>query len=452
MCLIIHQAKYNHENELREGVTLKSPNTQGYYLKELRKKFHLQQNQILEDFTRVSKIENDKERLSEDMAITLANNMNNLLKYKTDETINYLYFYDHEKYMIIIEAEDYIKLLEHASKENDYNEFNRLLEKFNNGFSRYDIPEIKFKIFKTAADYFKKQKEYYKCYLYYSRCVDNAIAYNNNDDHIVSKIAVYYTLILLGNSNEAIELLNEMLDNKDLTHSHKYQIHHRIGYAYLRNKHFDAALNEFEKAELYVDKNELSDITDLYLQRALCYRYLDQPLIAIKLLINGLNILKQGLPLTRLSFIKNIISAYKYINDKENMKAYMTKFVSLINSIDEKDDSFIIAIYLDLFDDFIFLDDYTSSSFCIQRAFYISRHQNNYYYQNEALKKMFLLSHKMEDEENINNLVNHVKSLLTEYPSKLDNKNVVFLLIEYLVDTNQKDALKEILQLINKEV
>ena len=436
---------------------MKSGIDQGIYLKQLRKKLNLTQTDVgKEQFNKIkmSRFENGLSPISEEDAKILEININETIKNSKFEPINYLYFYNHEKFLIIEEAENNFKKLEHLIKYNLHSEFNIALEAFNNEFINHDIPDMKIKVFKMAAIFYTRHKEYHNSYLYYSRCVDNAMAANNYDEIIKGKINVYQILILLDREDEAIRLYKSLIEDNNLNSLHKYHIYNNMGHAYLKKKDYDNALQEFITANKYVDISNIYNVSNMYLQRAYCMRFLNYPLEAIKINEEGLAYIGDNLPIRRLTFVKNIISCYRYLDNKESMRNYMQKFVSYANdaSIEEKNDAFVIEIYTDLYDDFMYLQDKDGALFYISRAFYLSNQQQNFHYQNATLKKMLeyyrIIDADNPESPNVMRLVGYITELLTKYPDKINNKNVVFTMLLHFFETNQRDVCLKLLNLM----
>jgi tetratricopeptide (TPR) repeat protein len=262
-----------------------------------------------------------------------------------------------------------------------------------------------------------------------------------------------------------------LIEEENLTQEHKYTIYHRLGHGYLRLKNYEKALLAFEKAAEYVDTTNMFCVAELYEQRAYCYRFmlkLTETIDTLKAGIEYLNtdlyeefkfrqdLFENKLYFTKLALIKNIICAYRYIEDEEHMKLFIKELLLQMNPVDDKRGAFIMDIYIDLFDDYIYLSDFEAAESCITKAYNLSVEQENFYYQNEALKKKFLLYKLKDDKEKMDSLFPCIEIILTKYPEKINNNNVAFPYLGHYFEVNKNNAnsimCNNILNLIKKEV
>jgi tetratricopeptide (TPR) repeat protein len=440
-----------------QGITDVKENTVGYFLKEIRKKYCLDQKDLCGGNvkrSKVAKIEiNDGSIvLTEEYAKEIAKNINAVIS-KYEEEIDYLFFFDNALYKIKQKATECADEILLYFNKNDYGCFTKTFIKFTTEYSQYNIPEIKLKVFVLAGKYAYKHKEYLKCYNYYNSAVDNAIAANDFDELIKCKIQVYVCLVLMGDCNEGLKYIRQLLKNeKKLTNDHKYSIYHKIGYAYLALKDYETALNEFEKAGLYVDNTNIFYVADLYHQRAYCYRFMLKIPEAIDTLKKGIEYLntelyeqlkfrqdlfENKLYFTKLSLVNNLVCAYRYIGDKESMKLHIERLLLMMNPNSDKLGWFMIDIYSELFEHYMYLEDYALAGGCIAKAFHLSIEQENVYYENEILKNIFRLYEQKGDKEKVNNLLPYIKSMLAKYPDKINEGNIAFTCLVHYLEANE---------------
>jgi transcriptional regulator with XRE-family HTH domain len=442
-----------------QGITEPNENTVGYFLKEIRRKYCLDQKDLCGGNVKRSKIAkieiNDvNTALTEEYAKEIAENINIVIK-KYAEEVDYLYFFDNALYNIKQEATECAAEISMYYTQNDYGSFTNLLYKFINEYSQYNIPEIKLKVFILAARYSYQHKEFHKSYIYYNRAVDNAIACNNYDKLIYCRIQFYTCLALMGDCKEGITYIKQILkEEKDLTQEHKYFIHHRIGHAYLMMKDYSSALLSFEKASKYVDTTNIFYVGDLYVNKAFCYRSMLKLPEAIETLKAGLEYLNtdlyeklkfrfdlfgNNLYYTKLSLANNIVCAYRYLNDKESMNHYLKEQLIVMESINDKMGFLIIDLYCDLFDNYMYLGDFDAADIYITKAFTLSINQENSYYQNFVLKKMVLVYEQMGDREKTDKLFPSIKSTLIKYPDKINSNSIVFAYFSHYFETNHNN-------------
>jgi tetratricopeptide (TPR) repeat protein len=321
-----------------------------------------------------------------------------------------------------------------------------LLLKFTNEYSPYNIPEIKLKAYSLAGKYCCKHKEYHKAYIYFNDAVENAIAANDYDQLIICKIDVYDCLTMMGNCKEGIKYITQILNcERNLSYEHKYYIYHRLGHGYLRLEDFKSALEAFENASKYVDTTNMHYVADLYEQRAFCYRFmlrLPETIDTLKEGIKYLNtdlyeqlkfrqdLFENKLYFTKLCLINNLICAYRYLGDKESMNPYIDDLLSIMNPTTDKLGPFVITIYCELFDHYMYLENYSSADDCITRALHVGIEQQNFYYQNEVLKKMFLLYKQSDDKEKIKSLFPYINNILVNSPEKINTGSIAAIAIE----------------------
>jgi hypothetical protein len=127
-----------------------------------------------------------------------------------------------------------------------------------------------------------------------------------------------------------------------------------------------------------------------------------------------------------------------------------------MNPTDDKRGSFIIVVYCELFEHYMYLGEYILADESITKALHLSIEQENFYYQNDVLKKMFLLYEQKGDEEKINSLFPYIKSILTNHTEKINNGNIIFTYLIHYLETNECSEnsvmCKELLNLIRRGV
>jgi len=269
--------------------------TPGHKIKKIRKEIGATQIDIAGKFKRelISLIENDKINLSKSTAIVLVDNINKIIIDKNISqdfiTLDELLEEPYSQIEKIIET--YKSELKHIKmSENPENILKQELEEIEEFFQKYNVSlEKKCEVYEILADIFYDRSNWEESKIYYSICRDLALIKENNESIlkyiacltriyyrmdtpkeilIVSRFAIqiinknyleknkdakaiYYNSALaycrLNKLDEAIHILNEILDMPELTREQILDLNTQMGSCYLKKKEYDIAEKCFNK-------------------------------------------------------------------------------------------------------------------------------------------------------------------------------------------------------------
>lgn len=431
--------------------------SQGTLLKELRKKYNLTQHEVAGnsmDRSMLAHIENDsiKYRLTEETAKVIEQNINSIIMPRYNESVNYLYFYDNKKYTVYIEVQEILKNLYDLYSQNLDQQFEKEFNHLNSIFLKYDLPELKAKALLLSADNSFNHGFYHKAYLQLLRAADNSLKVEKSYIKLTILIRLTKVLYYLDECDEALSISSYIEEKyfKFLTDSDKFLLFYNRGHAYKHQKKYIKALAEFDSAKKYLNSINKLQLTEFCLSEAICYSHRKLYDNALEILHNSLNLLGESNTKEKSLIYFNIIDIYINLGIKDQVKYYMDQIINMLKNISKTPyDKYIPNIYLELANNYKFINDLESAEYFFLKSMNESKHRSD---TNSIIKIMIdvLKFYKSTDNyKKITLITEDVFDILNSSPNKINNKNLLRL-FQFYANSGFIEISSNLLNLINK--
>ncbi len=311
----------------------------GEKLRSIRKELKIKQSDITGgEITRelVSIIENDKCRITYQVANIIANNINKIYKERNiDFTIESSYLLEDIKVQALKIADGYLEELLNCYKITV--EFEEKLSEIEEFLIKYDTDDKALAIYERVADIYKDTYEYNKSYKYYIKALENHHrGFSSEIDlfRLFKKLGVI--CILLSRYKEALEFNNSALVYKenvpdDLT----CKVYCNKALCYFHMEEYQIAIDEIniiERSCKGLSPDEKFKITSI---KSSCLSYLELYNEALEIdekLIDSLD--DDGIE-NKLMVMVNMLDIYVTLNDIDNVKLYISKTVNELKKLTE---------------------------------------------------------------------------------------------------------------------
>ncbi len=423
----------------------------GEKLRSIRKQLKIKQSDITGgEITRelISIIENDKCRITYQVANIISSNINKICREKNiDFTIEPSYLMEDIKVQALKIADKYIEFLYNCNEVTA--EFEKALSEIEEFLMKYDVDDKALVICEKIADIYKNGHEYNESYKYYIKALENHRGFFSEKDLFRLFHKLGSICILLARYKEALEFNNSALIYKnDISNESRYKTHFNKALCYFYMKEYEVVLDEIKFMEINF-KDILTqsffklDCFKLNSIKASCLTYL-------KLYIEALNIDKELLKFldkedteNRLMVLGNILDIYVILKDIDNVKLYIDMMIQELNILREKpqflsNSYHLLGCAVELVGDYVLAKKYFDISIKLYRE------SKNMYELEGCLKDYITLLIKEDNKKEINLL----KDKILEFISLglLPKNNEINLhLISYYSSKNDMESIQSLL-------
>jgi len=427
----------------------------GEKIRKIRKDFKIRQQDVTGgEITRelISIIENDKAKLSPYVAQLIADNINKICK---ERNISFYlsadYLLEDVNTQVSKICDGYIDFID-ENRDNLSKDFIDEIKKIEAFLTKYALPEKKIIIYEKIGDILLTQKEFNKSYTFYIKAFENRTSE-------FDKVKSFNLLQKLGNICIRLGRYREAIDFNNLALSYNANIPSDLRYKALFNnilaniylKEYDSALMQIEFIEDNFDTLAKQKKLNLAIEKANCYRWKNFYTDALKLNKNLLKTLDENDQELNLLVTSNILDIYTVLKDGKNTEKYINKLIDKINLFHIVDKHHYctnlyhqIALSYKLIGNTKLSKEYYIKSIAsVKQNRNISELENSL---NELLEIIIC-------EEDLNG-INDFKNLLLELVS-LDliarNTDIVFKLINYYNNINDRDSIHFLIDFISNE-
>ena len=423
--------------------------TVGQNLKRIRKELELKQYSITGGkITRnlISLIENDKTPLYEDNAKIIAENMNsNAMEKNMNIYIEPEDILDPKRYDAKKDADVYIEGLRKRLEENHLEIRPEELQKVELFLNNWNLSDKKIIIYELWADMYYKARDFENEHMYLTKAWEYSFMYpkRKGNYRIISNLIS--NCINSGKYEEAIRLGNlGLLSQKNLTDNDKKVFHYNNALAYSYLNKFDDGLRELAIAKKYnLNANDKLE-RKILVSEGFCYvkkgeygKALNDYNLALRMLNTNKNYDELCLIYT------NMMEVFVKSKDSKKISEYLNLVINLLHDL-EDNSSYIIKIYLEIANAYLFLKKYNSSEEYLLKALKVTRINDEKDLHSKILLKLFNLYIEKNEIKKIDDLM---EELIQEVSNiQKDDRFVLLLnLILYNKEEKNKDFVQKIL-------
>ena len=423
--------------------------TVGQNLKRIRKELELKQYSITGGkITRnlISLIENDKTPLYEDNAKIIAENMNsNAMEKNMNIYIEPEDILDPKRYDAKKDADVYIEGLRKRLEENHLEIRPEELQKVELFLNNWNLSDKKIIIYELWADMYYKARDFENEHMYLTKAWEYSFMYpkRKGNYRIISNLIS--NCINSGKYEEAIRLGNlGLLSQKNLTDNDKKVFHYNNALAYSYLNKFDDGLRELAIAKKYnLNANDKLE-RKILVSEGFCYVKKGEYGKALNAYNLALRMLNTNKNYDELCLIyTNMMEVFVKSKDSKKISEYLNLVINLLHDL-EDNSSYIIKIYLEIANAYLFLKKYNSSEEYLLKALKVTRINDEKDLHSKILLKLFNLYIEKNEIKKIDDLM---EELIQEVSNiQKDDRFVLLLnLILYNKEEKNKDFVQKIL-------
>ncbi|QAT62418.1 hypothetical protein EQM13_13010 [Acidilutibacter cellobiosedens] len=425
--------------------------TVGQNLKRIRKELELKQYSITGGkITRnlISLIENDKTPLYEDNAKIIAENMNsNAMEKNMNIYIEPEDILDPKRYDAKKDADVYIEGLRKRLEENHLEIRPEELQKVELFLNNWNLSDKKIIIYELWADMYYKARDFENEHMYLTKAWEYSFMYpkRKGNYRIISNLIS--NCINSGKYEEAIRLGNlGLLSQKNLTDNDKKVFHYNNALAYSYLNKFDDGLRELAIAKKYnLNANDKLE-RKILVSEGFCYVKKGEYGKALNAYNLALRMLNTNKNYDELCLIyTNMMEVFVKSKDSKKISEYLNLVINLLHDL-EDNSSYIIKIYLEIANAYLFLKKYNSSEEYLLKALKVTRINDEKDLHSKILLKLFNLY--IEKNE-----IKKIDDLMEEFVQEVSNiqKDDRFVLLLNLILYNKEEKNKDFVQkILNK--
>lgn len=425
--------------------------TVGQNLKRIRKELELKQYSITGGkITRnlISLIENDKTPLYEDNAKIIAENMNsNAMEKNLNIYIEPEDILDPKRYDAKKDADVYIEGLRKRLDDNHLEIRPEELQKVELFLNNWNLSDKKIIIYELWADMYYKARDFENEHMYLTKAWEYSFMYpkRKGNYRIISNLIS--NCINSGKYEEAIRLGNlGLLSQKNLTDNDKKVFHYNNALAYSYLNKFDDGLRELAIAKKYnLNANDKLE-RKILVSEGFCYvkkgeygKALNAYNLALKMLTDKRSY--DELCLLYVDFMEIFVIQKNEIEVTE----YLNHILHLLSNLNESP-FYMIRLYLEIADAYLFLKEYDSSEEYLLKALKTARINDEKDLHSKILLKLFNLYIEKNEIKKIDDLM---EELIQEVSNIQQDDRFVLLL--NLILYNKEEKIKDFVQkILNK--
>lgn len=417
----------------------------GDKIKALRKKYKLSQEELASSNiskSLINEIENNKASITCRTAEIIISNLNKIAEKRNfivNETVDYLM--DDEFSQVIKIVDDYIDELKTLITSNNP-DFIKTLKEVEEFLISWDIRDKKILVYELAGDYFYNQNDIHKSVIYYEKALTliGKLFPTNQLLILLRKLSMIYGCI--GKYDEDIELcdfaLNHFLDMPD-DYNTIFTYNSAVCYRILKN--YDKALENLEKAENTVDKDDLSKLFKILIEKAICLKYKGCFSKSISIYNKILTFLDDNNVNKKISTYINIVNLYMTLNERSEIDKYFKMILNKLQYINVNN-QYTSSIYFELGKIYEYLGNTINAEIYYLKSLKLCKKHKNYILANEILAALIRLYELLDDVEKMDNLKDEI-FLISSKQEKIDNE-LMYKLINFYSNINDIVKVKEI--------
>ena len=425
--------------------------TVGQNLKRIRKELELKQYSITGGkITRnlISLIENDKTPLYEDNAKIIAENMNsNAMEKNMNIYIEPEDILDPKRYDAKKDADVYIEGLRKRLEENHLEIRPEELQKVELFLNNWNLSDKKIIIYELWADMYYKARDFENEHMYLTKAWEYSFMYpkRKGNYRIISNLIS--NCINSGKYEEAIRLGNlGLLSQKNLTDNDKKVFHYNNALAYSYLNKFDDGLRELAIAKKYnLNANDKLERKILVAEGA-CYLKKEEYGKALNAYNLALKMLNDKRSYDELCLLYvDLMEIFVIQKNEIKVSEYLNRVLHLLSNLNESP-FYMIRLYLEIADAYLFLKEYDSSEEYLLKALKVTRINDEKDLHSKILLKLFNLY--IEKNE-----IKKIDDLMEELIQEVSNiqKDDRFVLLLNLILYNKEEKIKNFVQkILNK--
>ncbi len=389
----------------------------GEKLRSIRKELKINQSDITGgEITRelISIIENDKCRITYQVANIIANNINKIFKERNiDFTIEPSYLLEDIKVQALKIADGYIEELLNCHKITD--EFEEKLSEIEGFLIKYDTDNKALAIYERIADIYKDTYEYNKSYKYYIKALENHRGFFDEIDlfRLFKKLGVI--CILLTRYKEALEFNKSALVYKENVPDNLIcKVYCNKALCYFHMEEYKTALEEIDFIE--VNCKGLSDDEKFKINslKASCLSYLKFYSEALEIDKKLVDSLADDDIKNKLLALVNMLDIYVTINDIDNMKLYIPKIVNESKKLIEGEVAYFLPkLYKELGHASVVVKEFGAAKEYFNTSIKLYKNIKSMYDIEVCLKEYLALLVEEGNEEEINILKNQILEFIS---------------------------------------
>lgn len=400
-------------------------------LKSIRKSYGLtQEDCTYNDIDRslISKIENCKVVLTEDLAIKIARNITNVLELKRIAVrIDYLDFFE-DKIEILQTSRELLVKLELYLSSCDYENFEKVFLMLDSILFSNNLPEVKLRFLELTALMAKQQLNFSRSYEFFNRALDIALLLKDQYYQLRLYLPITNVLFMQEKYKEVIDISEFIIKNFKFEFNVNI-LYYNYGLALKKLKRYDESIIALNKIYLPLEVNNLEKISDVNITIAVCYKKLFRHEVSISLLKSTINLFDKSYSPKVANCYMLIINNYIVLNERKMVENYTNILVRYLKY--QQNNSYIFPkLYLEISVALIYLNNLDKAEYFLLKSLKSSKSLKQYYVQNSALLKLLDL-YRLSGNSNIDLIISHLLYLIEI--SKIDI-NVVYNFFSILGD------------------
>ncbi|MCM1989061.1 hypothetical protein [Oceanirhabdus seepicola] len=434
--------------------------TQGYRLREIRKKLELKQEDVSgNEITRnlVSMIETDKATLTEKAAKVIHGNLKDVIKkrnIKCDVNIDEIFITEKDQAEEIFTR--YLKYIEEIGILAEEKLENMLFL-----LNKYNMNSNKVFMYKKLAENFETSGKYEKALKYFN--LANEFAVMSNIDHEVHEeiiLSLTHCCSELNLHEEVIRVIDKYMDNneeRDITKSNHIKILYNKSVTLKLMKRYDEALDTLKKIQISYSKK----ITDnnMFIKSEMikgnCYRekgYYSRALSIHKKIYNKLSKSKEN-SIYEILALANILEIGRIL--EEDVVEYIELIINKIEETNEFDDynlaGEICNIIAEACENSNIHDADNQSIKYYYKALELSKNKKNKAVIDVAVSRILDKVIKKENSSEINDIRGEILELLS-LELLMVNSKVVMILLGYYMSKEELGKVQGIIKYCEERV
>jgi tetratricopeptide (TPR) repeat protein len=412
--------------------------TAGENLKRIRKDLNLKQYEIAgNDITRnlISLIENNKTPIYYNVANIISKNINRILYERgLDTYIQAEDILNPERYEARNIANNYIKMLEKHLQEENYNLKVDELNEIENFLNKWNFVDKKVKIYQLLGEIYYKAKDYNREYYYYIKALEISYEHPNMKDRYKLILRLVHNCILTKKYHEAIRLCEFALSTQEnLADRQKGIFHYNLALSYYHLKDYFAAIDQIIYAKYYIPYDSYEDMKNILLLEGVCNSQIRNFDGSLRIYDKLLKIIDENNPETLMLIYNNIRQIYIQKSNKSKVIEYHNKILNLLPYLN-KNSFYLVEILINIAETYYYLEDYELYEQYLKKALSLAKESKNKNLISKALTLLVDYYIEKDQFDKIKNLLQDFESEICNF--KLDEKVFTFLKIIYYFINN----------------